>query len=168
MFLRPHQKARLTLLRAHELARPPVPVDPRPRTLAPARPQPARVAGSDPVNHPSHYALPNGLEAIDVLEALHRYGTLDFRIAAAIQYLWRLCIGKENSLQDAKKAVWYIERWIKQNDGRRSNGNLGNSPVVATASTRSKTTSKRRRSPKRSKTAKPKKKKKQTKVRPRN
>lgn len=113
---------------------------------------------SDPVQRPAHYALPNGLEAIDVLEALHHYGTLDFRIAAAIQYLWRLCIGKEDSLQDAKKAVWYIKRWV-DDESRRKNGVHKSARGSAKTSRSSRT---RSRNAKRKTTAKSKTKKRRT------
>lgn len=60
---------------------------------------------SDAVN-PSHYrAHPSGVECIDVAEKL------GFNLGNAIKYLWRAGL-KENAptLQDFKKARWYLER----------------------------------------------------------
>lgn len=61
------------------------------------------------VNHPSHYALPNGLEALDIA----RY--LDFNLGNAVKYIVRA--GKkteegisadDKKLEDLKKAVFYL------------------------------------------------------------
>jgi len=64
----------------------------------------------DPVNHPSHYKQ-GGLEAIDVLEAFGL--TRDGRLFNAGKYILRA--GKKDNnteLQDLKKAIWYLKRYI--------------------------------------------------------
>lgn len=61
----------------------------------------------DPVNHPAHYA--GAIECIDALESIG-VGK-DFCHGNAIKYLWRLG-KKDNALQDARKAKWYLDRLI--------------------------------------------------------
>lgn len=60
----------------------------------------------DPVNHPQHYTsvVPN-IECIQVVE---HFG---FLRGNAIKYLWR-ADSKNNTVEDLRKAVWYIEREI--------------------------------------------------------
>lgn len=69
---------------------------------------------SDSVNHPPHYKAANGLEAIDVIEA---FG-LDqsFALGNAAKYLLRAG-RKGETLQDLKKARWYLNRKIEQLEG---------------------------------------------------
>lgn len=68
---------------------------------------------SDMVNHPAHYTGHPTIEAIEVLEHVQ-----DYRLGTAMKYLWRIAFGgKHDSVEDAKKAVWYINRWLeKQSD----------------------------------------------------
>lgn len=81
------------------------------KTCTGSRPQPTH----DPVNSPQHYTTGNEkcpecghpIECIDVTE--HR----DFLIGNAIKYLWRAG-AKDDEVQDLRKAIWYIERRIKQ------------------------------------------------------
>lgn len=63
---------------------------------------------TDPVNHPTHYQR-GGLEAIQVIEAFQ----LDYHLGNATKYILRLG-HKDNAIQDAQKAAWYINRWIEQ------------------------------------------------------
>lgn len=67
---------------------------------------------TDMVNHPPHYTA--GKVEIDALEAAATEGDHTFRAycrLAAIKYLWRA--GKKaDAIEDAKKAIWYIERYI--------------------------------------------------------
>ena len=68
---------------------------------------------NDPVNHPSHYTS-GRFETIEVIED---WG-LDFCLGNAVKYISRA--GKKNpdkEIEDLKKAVWYIERRIKQLEG---------------------------------------------------
>ena len=69
----------------------------------------------DNVNHPKHYTShPSGIECINITEQYN------FCIGNAIKYLWRAGL-KEDSLlepgdkeiEDCKKAIWYINRHIK-------------------------------------------------------
>jgi len=66
----------------------------------------------DSVNHPSHYGgEDNTYEAIKVIEA---WG-LDFCLGNVVKYISRA--GKKDpskELEDLKKAVWYLDRRIKQ------------------------------------------------------
>ena len=69
------------------------------------------VKDPDPI-FPQHYKA-NGVECIDVIEALgHGY---DFCIGSALKYLFR--VGQKpnaTTIEDLKKAAWYIERAIKE------------------------------------------------------
>lgn len=61
---------------------------------------------NDNVNHPKHYTShPSGIECIQVTEHM------DFCIGNAIKYLWRAG-GKNDEIEDLKKAIWYIQRKI--------------------------------------------------------
>jgi hypothetical protein len=73
----------------------------------------------DAVNHPTHYTSdPSGVECITVVE--HR----NFNVGNAIKYLWRAGLktgpspaggtGKEQHIQDLKKAAWYVNREIER------------------------------------------------------
>jgi hypothetical protein len=70
-------------------------------------------AASDPVNHPTHYLHPSGVECIDVVE--HH----SFLRGNAIKYLWRAG-QKGNELEDLKKARWYVDREISNLEKRSS------------------------------------------------
>jgi hypothetical protein len=63
------------------------------------------------VNHPNHYGgEDNQYEAIKVIEA---WG-LDFHIGNTVKYISRAGKkGADKELQDLKKALWYLERKIK-------------------------------------------------------
>lgn len=62
------------------------------------------------VNHPDHYR-PGTYEAINVIEAWD----LGFHLGNVIKYLAR--IGRKGDpLEDAKKARWYLDRWIQQQE----------------------------------------------------
>lgn len=67
----------------------------------------------DNVDHPSHYNH-IGVECIDVAEHYN------FCIGNAIKYLWRAGLKEDSSLElgekeieDCKKAIWYINRHIR-------------------------------------------------------
>ena len=61
---------------------------------------------TDEVNHPNHYtAHPSGVECIQITEHM------GFNLGNAIKYVWRADL-KGNTVQDLKKAAWYIEREI--------------------------------------------------------
>lgn len=70
------------------------------------------------VNHPSHYALPNGLEAIDI--ARH----LDFNLGNVVKYVVRAGKKQENGMdmrekriEDLRKALFYLQDEIKLIEG---------------------------------------------------
>ena len=68
---------------------------------------------SDMVNHPSHYT-DGGIETIDFIEAKN----LPYHLGNAVKYISRA--GKkepENTVEDLKKAVWYINRYISKMEG---------------------------------------------------
>lgn len=63
---------------------------------------------TDAVNHPKHYnANPSGVEAIVVIEHL------SFNVGSAMKYLWR-ADHKGATLEDLKKAAWYVQREIER------------------------------------------------------
>ena len=66
---------------------------------------------SEQVNHPQHYGGEENLyEAIKVIEAWD----LDFHLGNTVKYISRAGKkGTDKELQDLKKALWYLERKIK-------------------------------------------------------
>ena len=59
------------------------------------------------IDHPAHYNQhPSGIECIDVVEHMN------FCLGNAIKYIWRADL--KNSLEDLKKAKWYLEREIER------------------------------------------------------
>jgi hypothetical protein len=67
----------------------------------------------DLVNEPPHYKTESGLEAIDVIEAFK----LNYHLGNVTKYILRAG-KKDDTLQDLKKARWYLEREIKMLGGR--------------------------------------------------
>lgn len=64
----------------------------------------------DIVNRPSHYT-DGGIETIDFIEAKK----LPYHLGNAVKYISRA--GKKDkskTVEDLRKAIWYIERYIKQ------------------------------------------------------
>lgn len=62
---------------------------------------------SETVDHPSHYGGDTTYEAIKVIEAWR----LGFCLGNAVKYICRA--GKKgSSVEDLKKAVWYLQREI--------------------------------------------------------
>ena len=62
----------------------------------------------DPVTKPKHYTTNSGMEAIEVIEAFAKDNA---HRAAALKYLLRA--GKKNdTVEDLRKAIWWIEREI--------------------------------------------------------
>ncbi|MFC9231335.1 DUF3310 domain-containing protein [Streptomyces decoyicus] len=71
---------------------------------------PSEVASreSDVVNHPAHYTwLPGGIEVIDITQ------NFGFVRGNALKYLFRADL-KGRTVEDLKKARWYIDYEIKQ------------------------------------------------------
>lgn len=62
---------------------------------------------SDLVNQPKHYTShPSGVECIQVTEHM------GFNLGNALKYIWR-CDLKGDSIEDLKKAEFYIKREIE-------------------------------------------------------
>jgi hypothetical protein len=71
--------------------------------------------GEERVDHPKHYnAHPSGVECIEIAE------WLPFNLGNALKYLWR-SPHKGTSVEDLKKAAWYL---------RREQQRLGNRQVI--------------------------------------
>lgn len=62
----------------------------------------------DPVNRPSHYTAGRKFETIEVIEDWE----LGFCLGNAVKYISRAG-RKTNSIEDLKKAVWYLQRQIE-------------------------------------------------------
>lgn len=64
----------------------------------------------DPVNHPSHYTNhPSGVECIQITRHM------GFNIGNVVKYLWRAGLkDSAPTLQDLKKAAWYLNDEIKK------------------------------------------------------
>ena len=65
------------------------------------------------VNHPAHYQLENGMEAIDIIKGtLGDRGYKAFCRGTTLKYLLRA--GKKGLItDDLKKAAWYLAEEIK-------------------------------------------------------
>ena len=69
----------------------------------------------DDVNHPAHYTS-GSIEVIDFIEDQK----LNYKLGQVIKYLSRA--GKKDPkkyLEDLKKAQWYLNREIEQNEGNK-------------------------------------------------
>lgn len=63
------------------------------------------------VNHPKHYALPGGIECIDIMVAVFGVGAVQiFCVLNAFKYLFRF--KRKNGVEDVKKARWYLDKYI--------------------------------------------------------
>ncbi len=65
----------------------------------------------DAVNNPSHYTEGRKYEPIDVIEDWE----LGVCLGNALKYIAR-CGRKLDTIEDLKKAVWYVNREIKQRE----------------------------------------------------
>lgn len=68
---------------------------------------------ADPVNHPSHYTA-GDIECIDALESMACGYTNPVQAGLAwqvVKYIWRIPL-KNNPLEDARKARFYLDRLI--------------------------------------------------------
>ncbi|WBU87822.1 hypothetical protein BtpYZU01_37 [Brochothrix phage BtpYZU01] len=75
---------------------------------------------TDTVNSPSHYNQTK-IEAIDIIEDVTAgyQSNVKYHIGNAIKYLIRAPF-KNNTVEDLKKAVWYIQRAIDKLEGERN------------------------------------------------
>lgn len=72
---------------------------------------PAIENSADNVNHPSHYT--GKYECIDVMQDVFGdEATNDFCLCNAFKYIWRA--RKKNGLEDVKKAVWYLNKYVEE------------------------------------------------------
>lgn len=72
---------------------------------------------SDPVNHPDHYGGDTVYEAVKVIEAWN----LPWHLGDCVKYISRH--GKKDphkTVEDLKKARWYLDRYISLLEGKRS------------------------------------------------
>jgi len=68
---------------------------------------------TDNVNHPPHYKK-GSVECIDAIKsALTKEEFKGYLKAAAIKYIWRED-HKGSNIQDLQKAVWYLNKLIKE------------------------------------------------------
>ena len=81
-----------------------MPDEPVDQSASPAEPV-------DLVNQPPHYKA-GGMEAIDVIEA---FAPDNYHRASALKYLLRAG-RKDDTVQDLRKAVWYIKREIERQE----------------------------------------------------
>lgn len=66
-------------------------------------------AKTDPVNHPAHYTAYPGIEVIQLTEHMN------FCLGNAVKYVARAGLkDPSKTIEDLKKAVWYIEREIQR------------------------------------------------------
>lgn len=69
------------------------------------------------VNHPSHYKN-NKYEAIDImLDVFGKDKTVAFCELNAFKYLWR-SDNKGTDIQDKKKAIWYLNKYIELKESK--------------------------------------------------
>ena len=74
---------------------------------------------SDNVNHPSHYKT-GQFECIEVtLETQGKEAVKSFCVCNAFKYLYRH--RNKNELEDIKKAVWYLKKFIELEEGTNDN-----------------------------------------------
>lgn len=70
----------------------------------------------DSVNHPGHYTA-GGIECIEAIKAATEglQGIQAVCAANAIKYVWRF--SRKNGAEDVRKAIWYLERLLREIDG---------------------------------------------------
>ena len=78
---------------------------------------PETMTNESRVKHPSHYAFPNGLEAIDI--ARH----LNFNLGNVVKYVCRAgrkseegMTNKEKQVEDLQKALFYLQDELQRID----------------------------------------------------
>ena len=62
---------------------------------------------TEKVNHPQHYQS-DQMEVIDIIEAFN----LNFHLGNVVKYVLR-SDSKGNYIEDLQKAIWYLERELK-------------------------------------------------------
>jgi hypothetical protein len=69
---------------------------------------------SDPVN-PSHYKQ-GSIECIEAIKAALGVGFIAYLWGNILKYLWRW--PKKNGIEDLKKARWYLDRLIQEEEAK--------------------------------------------------
>ena len=68
---------------------------------------------NDPVNHPSHYTA-GSIETIDyIVDVLGIDGAVNYCHGNVVKYTGSRLHNKQNPVQDAEKAVWYLNKMIE-------------------------------------------------------
>lgn len=68
---------------------------------------------NDPVNHPRHYNA-GSIETIDyIVDVLGIDGAINYCHGNVVKYTGSRLHNKQNPIQDAKKAVWYLNMMIE-------------------------------------------------------
>ena len=68
---------------------------------------------NDPVNHPRHYTT-GSIETIDyIVDVLGIDGAINYCHGNVVKYTGSRLHNKQNPIQDAKKAVWYLNMMIE-------------------------------------------------------
>ena len=68
---------------------------------------------NDPVNHPSHYTA-GKIETIDyMVDVLGVEGAINYCHGNVLKYTGSRLHNKQNPIQDAQKAVWYMNKMIE-------------------------------------------------------
>ena len=67
----------------------------------------------DTVNHPKHY-MQGKIECIDYIEDKQ----LGFHLGNAVKYITRAGIKSSDKIEDLRKAIWYINRYIQLEEER--------------------------------------------------
>ena len=67
----------------------------------------------DMVNHPKHYET-GKFECIEVMqEAIGKEDVKGFCLCNAFKYLYRCCHKHESPMEDVKKAIWYLNKFVE-------------------------------------------------------
>lgn len=67
----------------------------------------------DNVNHPSHYET-GKFECIEVMqEAIGHEDVKGFCLCNAFKYIYRCCHKHQSPLEDVKKAIWYLNKFVE-------------------------------------------------------
>lgn len=79
-----------------------------------------KAIGFDPVNNPKHYTK-GSVECFDAIFASQGMKAAEsFCLCNAFKYIWR-CMEK-NGVEDVKKAIWYLQRYIDIESGTYPEG----------------------------------------------
>lgn len=68
----------------------------------------------DPIHHPAHYTSgPKCEHCGKIVECIVVTEGLSFALGCVVKYCWRAGL-KGSTIEDLKKAAWYIDREIKR------------------------------------------------------